>query len=243
MDEATFGALGCAGAIVLWGLCMRPRRFRESAVDRFLLSWLGGLLLFSLFLNWHVNAADALLAAPPVVLLVFREAELRPSQRLLTGSLILMLPLSMLLAWADMKQSNVYRSAAEKVAAEIGDRGGARYFIGHWGLQHYLAREGFQAVVPPQYGRSDLQVDDWVASSRNVSQLDVARNMNEFDIRRVWKWKFETRLPLRTTNADAGSGFYSHHSGYVPFGWTDAPIDTVGLGRVVGVRSRPKQRP
>jgi 4-amino-4-deoxy-L-arabinose transferase-like glycosyltransferase len=247
VDEATFAALGIAGAFLLWSATLwslrwsailRPRRFRESAVDRFLLLWLGGLLAFTLFLNWHVNAADALLAAPPVLLLLFRDVELRPPPRLLAGGLALMVPLSALLAWADMKQVNVYRSAAEMIAGEIGDQGGARYFVGHWGLQHYLEREGFQAVVPPQYGRSDLEVGDWVASSRNVSQIDVRRNMNEFDIRPVWGWKFEFWLPLRTNNPDAGSGFYSHHSGYVPFGWTGAPIETVGLGRVVSVRTR-----
>jgi 4-amino-4-deoxy-L-arabinose transferase-like glycosyltransferase len=236
--EAIFGALGLAGAFVLWGLCMKPRRFRENAVDRFLLLWLAGLLVFTAFLNWHVNAADALLAAPPILLLLFRDGELRPSRRILAVWLALSMPLSMLLAWADMEQANVYRSAARKIAVEIGDQGGARYFVGHWGLQHYLEREGFRAVVPPQYGRSDLEVGDWVASSRNVSQLDVSRNMNEYDIRPVWLWKFESRLPLRTTNADASSGFYSHHSGYVPFAWTDAPLDIVGLGRVVAVRTR-----
>lgn len=237
-DEAIFGALGLAGAVVLWGLCLQPRRFRDSAVDRFLLLWLGGFLTFTMFLNWHVNAADALLAAPPILLLLFRDAELRPSHRVLAAWLALLMPLSMLLAWAEMKQANVYRNAALKIAAEIGDRSGVRYFVGHWGLQHYLERQGFRAVVPPQYGRSDLEVGDWVASSRNVSQLDVTRNMNEFDIRSVWGWKFETRLPLRTTNADASGGFYSHHTGYVPFAWTDAPLDRVGLGRVVSVRTR-----
>jgi hypothetical protein len=138
-------------------------------------------------------------------------------------------------------QANVYRTAAEKIAAEIGSQSGARYFVGHWGLQHYLERKGFQAVVPPQYGHSDLEVGDWVASARNVSQLDVSRNMNEFDIRPVWVWNFDTWLPLRTTNADASGGFYSHHSGYVPFAWTDRPIDRVGLGRVVAVLTRPRR--
>ena len=150
------------------------------------------------------------------------------------------MPLSMLLAWADMKQANVYRSAASKIAVEIGSQGGARYFVGHWGLQHYLEREGFQAVVPPQYerwyGASVLEKDDWVSSSRNVSQLDVTRNMSQYRMRRVWGWEQKSWLPLRTTNADAGAGFYSHHVGYVPFGWKDVPVESVGLGRVTGIK-------
>jgi hypothetical protein len=52
----------------------------------------------------------------------------------------------------------------------------------------------------------------------------------------AWSWRFEAVLPLRTTNADAGSGFYSHHAGYVPFGFSQEPLDVVQLGRVVRVR-------
>jgi hypothetical protein len=201
------------------------------------------MLFFSLFLNWHVNAADALLAVPPVVLLIFRDAELRPSPRTLAIWLAVMLPLSLALAWADLLQANVYRDAARKVAVEIGDQPGGRYFVGHWGLQHYLAKEGFEPVVPPQYGRSDLEFGDWVATARNVSQLDVRLNMSEFKIRPIWVWDFDSTFPLRTTNADAGAGFYSHHSGYTPFAWADKPLDTVGLGRVVGARARSRPEP
>jgi hypothetical protein len=241
--EATFAALGLAGALVVWGASFRPSRIRSGAIEQFLLLWLAGLLFFSWFLNWHVNAADALLALPPVVLLIFRDTELRPSPRMLGIWLAAMLPLSLALAWADLLQANVYRDAARKVVVEIGNQGGGRYFVGHWGLQHYLSQEGFESVVPPQYGRSDLEVDDWVATARNISQLDVRQNMDEFKIRPVWVWKFESKFPLRTTNADAGGGFYSHHSGYTPFAWSDEPLDTVGLGRVVRVLDRSRREP
>jgi hypothetical protein len=40
-------------------------------------------------------------------------------------------------------------------------------------------------------------------------------------------------------HADSGAGFYSHHGGYVPFSRSTVPLDTIGLGRVVGVRHRP----
>jgi 4-amino-4-deoxy-L-arabinose transferase-like glycosyltransferase len=238
-DEATFAALGIAGAVLLWSVFLRPGRFRGDAIDRFLLLWLGGLLVFSSFLNWHVNAADALLAAPPALLLLFRDAELRASKGWVVAALAATLPLSLGLAWADMRQADAYRSAAASIAKEIGTRPGKRYFIGHWGLQYYLERENFEAVVPPQYGRSDLEVGDWIASGRNVSQIDVRRNMNEYEIDVEWNWKFESAVPLRTNHADSGAGFYSHHGGYVPFSRSTASLDTIGLGRVVGVRHRP----
>ena len=137
-----------------------------------------------------MNAADALLAAPPVLLLLFRDADLRPSRRAVGVWLALSLPLGWLLAAADAQQAGVYRTAARRIAGEIGAQPGARWFVGHWGLQHYLEREGFQSVVPPMYGRSDLAVGDWVATGRNISQLDVSQNMQRFTLEQTWAWDF-----------------------------------------------------
>jgi 4-amino-4-deoxy-L-arabinose transferase-like glycosyltransferase len=235
-EEAVLAALGFAGALAMWIGVLRPKRIASDPVEAFAVLWLGGMLVFSAFLNWHVNAADALLAAPPLLILLFRDPSRRPTRRAAIAVVAAMLPFSVLLTWADAEQSNVYRTAARHIVREIGDASGARYFVGHWGLQHYLEREGFRPVVPPMYGRSDLEAGDWVATARNVSQLDVSQNMNEYRLRPVWNLAQRSWLPLRTTNPDAGSGFYSHHSGYVPWAFSEAPIDQVQLGRVVGRR-------
>jgi hypothetical protein len=174
-----------------------------------------------------------------VLLLLFRDSDLRASRRAVGIWLALALPLAWLLAAADAQQADVYRTAARRIAAEIGTRPGARWFVGHWGLQHYLEREGFQSVVPPMYGRSDLAVGDWVATARNISQLDVSQNMQRFALEQTWSWNFGSALPLRSTNFDAGAGFYSHHAGYLPFAFSTLPLDRVQLGRVVRVRGEP----
>ncbi len=236
VEEAVLAALGFAGAFATCVASLAPRRSVATAEDRFLSLWLGGFVVWSLFLNWHVNAADALLAAPPLLLVLFRHADLRPGRRFVAVGVVLQLALSVLLAAADAIQADFYRSAAERIAAEIGDRPGARWHVGHWGFQHYLAKHGFQAVVPPQYGHSELHEGDWVASARNVSQLDVSRDLNRVRLTAVWTWTGTSPIPLRTTNADASAGFYSHHAGYVPFAWSWLPVDEVGLGRVVSVR-------
>ena len=236
VDDAVLGAFAFAGGFWLWSRFFEPARFAASAQDRFLLLWLAGLLLFSSVLNWHVNAADALLAAPPALLLLFRDARLRPSRRAVGVWLALSLPFGWLLAAADAEQADVYRAAARRIAGEIGAQPGGRWFVGHWGLQHYLEREGFQSVVPPMYGRSDLAVGDWVATARNVSQIDVSQNMRRFTLQRSLGLGFRQPLPLRTTNADAGAGFYSHHAGYLPFAFSTRPLDRVQLGARVGAR-------
>ena len=92
----------------------------------------------------------------------------------------------------------------------------------------------------------DASTRDWVVSARNVSQLEVARNLRPYEIRAVRRFTVESALPLRTTNGDAGAGFYSHHFGYLPFAWSRAPVEAVGLGQYVGdeaLRPRAHVRP
>ena len=89
------------------------------------------------------------------------------------------------------------------------------------------------------YGRPRLALDDWVASARNVSQIDVSRDMARYGLREVWSFQERHWLPLRTTNPDAGAGFYSSHYGYAPFGWSRLPFEEIQLGRVVRVLPGP----
>jgi 4-amino-4-deoxy-L-arabinose transferase-like glycosyltransferase len=226
-----FGAaVGCA-ALVL----RRGRELLRDPLDRFLLLWAGGFAVFSLFVNWHVNAADALLVAPPWLLLLLRCHATRPSARAQWGFAAVSLALSLALAAADAAQRNVYRSAAERLAGAIGAAPGTRWQVGQWGFQHYLEPQGFRPLLPRtrDAAGSPLAPGDWVASARNVSQLDVAGYMAGFRVRPIASFAFPTRNPLRTTNPDAGAGFYSHHGGYVPFAWSREPLDEIGLGRVV----------
>ena len=116
VDAAVLGAFSFAGAFWLWTRCLSPARALASPQDRFLALWLAGLLVFSLRLNWHVNAADALLAAPPVLLLMFRDGALRPSRRATLVWLAVALPFAWALAFADAEQAGVYRTAARRIA-------------------------------------------------------------------------------------------------------------------------------
>jgi 4-amino-4-deoxy-L-arabinose transferase-like glycosyltransferase len=244
-EEAVLGAIAFAGALAAWGGVGRRAAGARGGEDRFLLVWLGGLLAFSTLVNWHVNAADALLAAPPLLLLMFRHG-MQPSPRAGAAWVASLLAFSLLLTASDVQQRNVYREAAARIAQEIGAASGERWLVGQWGFQHYLAREGFQPVRPPQFqgrfGGSELAVGDWVATARNVSQLDVAGIMAAYGLERLRIWRFEPWLPLRATNPDAGAGFYTHLAGYVPFAWSWAPIDEIGLARVTSA-PRPRGSP
>jgi 4-amino-4-deoxy-L-arabinose transferase-like glycosyltransferase len=236
LGNGVLAALFFAAGLFGVGLALaRGASPRGAPLDRFLALWAGGFAFFSLFVNWHVNAADALLIAPPLLLLLLRDSELAPSPRVQWIGAALALALSVGLAAADVAQRNAYRDAAREIAAAIGDAPGARWQVGQWGFQHYMERAGFRPVLPATAltPGSPLAPGDWVASARNVSQLDLAGYMARFRIEPVRSFGSECALPLRTTNPDAGAGFYTHHGGYVPFAFSRAPLDDVGLGRVV----------
>jgi hypothetical protein len=84
LEETVFAALSFAAGLFLWGRLLIPRRWKIGREEQFLLLWLSGHLFFTLFINWHVNAADALLAAPPALLLMYRDPDLRPTRRVLS---------------------------------------------------------------------------------------------------------------------------------------------------------------
>lgn len=241
LEEGVLGALGFGAAVLVWGLGLWHAFRSERPEDRLLLLWVGGVACFSLFVNWHVNAADALLAAPPVLLLAGR-AGLAPSRRTAAGWAAVLLALSLTLVASDVRQRDLYREAAAAIAGEIGDAPGARWSIGQWGFQYYLSYQGFEPVRPPQFrGRfpgSVLEAGDWVATARNVSQLDVAGFMAAHGVRPVRVWTYPAPWPLRTTNPDAGGGFYSHHSGFVPFAWSRVPLEEIGLARITRAAPR-----
>ncbi len=246
LEEAVLAALSFGAAVFLVARCLRPGPIVASREQAFLALWLAGFGVFSLAVNWHVNAADALLAAPPLLLLLARDAALRPGPRLTALWCAATLSLSLGLAWAESAQAGAYRLAAREIAEEIGERGGGRWFVGHWGLQYYLEREGFRAVAPPHYGgdwaRERIQTGDWIVSAVNLTQMDVGSALAGLRVREVRRWQPGLALPLRTNNPDAGAGFYSHHVGYVPWAWSRARLEDVALGRVEYARSSPADR-
>ncbi|MGI9589850.1 MAG: hypothetical protein ACR2P8_00675, partial [Myxococcota bacterium] len=235
LEELAIAALGFAGGAFLWLTLLDPRRSWQEPVDRFLALWLGGWLVFSAFVNWHVNAADALLAAPPALLLLFRHPGLRPAPRFARAAAGTTLGLSLLLAWADTEQADFHREVAAAIDAEIGAQTGRRWQVGTWGFQHYLAPRGFSPVLPLALGGPELAPGDWLAAPRNVAQQDVTPFQHRYRLRRVARWENASWLPLRTTNIDAVAGFYSHRLGYAPFAWSTLPIEAVDLMRVVSV--------
>jgi 4-amino-4-deoxy-L-arabinose transferase-like glycosyltransferase len=231
-EELAIAALGFAGGLFLWLLLLDPRGWWPTPLDRFLALWLAGWIVFSGLVNWHVNAADALVAAPPALLLLFRHPWLRPTPRFARVAAAASFGLAFLLAWADTQQADFHRTVAAEIAARVRPGEGARWMVGTWGFQHYVGRRGFSPVLPASLGRPEIGAGDWIAAPRNVAQQDVAAFRDRYRLELVARWENRSWLPLRTTNPDAVAGFYSHRMGYAPFAFSTLPIEAVELMRV-----------
>jgi 4-amino-4-deoxy-L-arabinose transferase-like glycosyltransferase len=234
LEEQLLAVLGFAGGAFVWASLLRPGELRRGPEQAFLLVWLAGLLAFSATVNWHVNAGDALVAAPPALLLVWRHPALRPPRRFALGCAGFGLALSLGLAAAERTQVNFYREVAPEIAAAVGSQPGTRWFVGSWGFQREMELAGFRPVLPLELAPPSLAVGDWIAAPRNVAQPDVSLHQRLYSVREERTWEKRTWNPLRTTNPDATAGFYSHRYGYVPFAWSREPLERIQLLRVVG---------
>jgi hypothetical protein len=83
-----------------------------------------------------------------------------------------------------------------------------------------------------------MAAGDWLAAPRNVAQQDVSPFQHRYQLESVARFEHRSALPFRTTNFDAGGGFYSHRVGYAPFAWSTLPVETVELMRVRSVQGQ-----
>jgi hypothetical protein len=101
-----------------------------------------------------------------------------------------------------------------------------------------MEREGFRALPPPGHpprGRTPLRAGDWVASARNVSQLDFGARLAPAAFRAIAHWERPGRGPLRVSHADSGASFWSHRIGYLPYAFGRAPLERFQLAQVLRI--------
>lgn len=197
-------------------LRLRGRLRASPDADTALLAlWLGGTLVFVVFLNWTVNARVLLPAAFPAAVLAVRWLESQEEPR---GGLVLAglacaatLAVSFDLALADQDMADASRTFARTVARQALARGRHGRFIGHWGFQYYLEREGAE---PFDYKDQRAGPGDVLfVALNNTGALPLrapARTEASYPIA-AKRW-------LTTMDVPGGTaGFYSSQFGPAPF--------------------------
>jgi 4-amino-4-deoxy-L-arabinose transferase-like glycosyltransferase len=218
--EAQF-ALFIAGGLGLCLLAAEDWRRRRDADALLLLLWIGGTLVFTIFVNWAVNARSILPLLPAAGILLARNidaAQQKPCR------LFVALGLSALAAlcvtWGDAKLADSARAAAQYFRSQNGAHPEKLGFIGRWGFQYYMQDYGFTPVDPADY------------KPRDSNLIVVAENNAHFstsirpDAVRNAAWHFETVPAWSTTlSMERGAGFYLAGGGWgpLPFAFGPAP--------------------
>jgi len=230
----TFHA-GLALAMVLVGallicLAIAEALKQRSADDVFLLVWLVGQLLFVAVVNWSTAARFALLAFPPLILLVVRRVERvadvqvsrftvverRGDWRLRVASGVgvgCSLALSLALAYADYLHAQACAVFPERMKALVSEGKEGVWFSGHWGFQYYMEQEGFK---PIDFDNVAGKPGDFFVTPTFGDHVGFSPDLRP----RLRPVEGESRvyegIGLHVMNPAANAGFYSHRCGLLP---------------------------
>lgn len=208
VEGGIFAGMG-AGVVALIFLDF----FRARDADSLLLGlWILGTLGFATFLNWSITARTILPAAPAVAILTVRRFGplVLPSPRMKYGRLGCAAAISLLVAFADYRQTATARTAARHFRQRFHALEGKVAFQSHWGFQWYMQRWGATPVSRAQvFSPGDVVV----IPSDNADPIAIRREaVKSVDL---------LRLPLAPVVATfapgTGGAFYSSVRGPVPW--------------------------
>jgi 4-amino-4-deoxy-L-arabinose transferase-like glycosyltransferase len=219
---------------------------RRNATSLMLFLWVAGVFVFTIAINWTINARSLLPAVPAVGILLARqlssrfESGDRPSWRafLLAGSTALVLVLFLLNGDADL--ANAERSAANELIQNHQREGRPIWFRGNSGFQYYAERLGGKPLdlKSPQVSSGDPLVSQFDTQDFTIGGLSQARllGIKSYPLNRFC-----------VTLSDAeGAGFYA--SVRRPFPFAPGPVHPKEFGiyevrQVTAQADHPPHRP
>ncbi len=226
------------GLLLILAVASPPGSWRDPD-GFFLLVWLLGPLLFSVFFVPFQAVRHLIPALIPLTLLVFRSFDsigAHWGRGLLWGLLSLQAGLSMAVAYADYQYADCYRSGASRLQARARQSQTPVWFVGHWGWKLYAQRAGFRQLhangPAPRQG-------DWLVWPQRV-HIGNAFSGHP-GLREHWElvesFPCQSALPVRTMNFQ-GAAFYAVIRGNSPFAFQDLPLETFRVYRVGGEDER-----
>lgn len=195
--------------------------------------WVFGTFAFAARVNWSINARALLPMLAPLAVLAVRQLD-RPGSAALSGPrrgmcaglLGAAAVLTLTLTWADFKQANIARFAAQKFIADDKAYPHQYYFEDHWGFQYYMEEGGI-----PYLDAAKLQVHDRIVAplwgSVDVSyNPSMARRVPDAELK-------QPGLPwIATMHPALCAGFYAHTRGPLPFAFGPVPPEEYAVFQV-----------
>ncbi len=168
-------------------------------------------------------------SAPAAALLIVRELTSRRGNQvwiILGAAVMIGTFLGIAILRADATIAGLGRRAAAELIAPHTAAGRNVWFVGHLGFQWYAENSGAcpLTVTPPYPSAGDLLVMS-IAGVPNERVLLMIENQFP-NLSRVAHIE-DTRPGGRIMNKRLGAGFYSNHSGYWPWIWSDSLVDQI----------------
>lgn len=230
------GARDSKGQGPEWFLALRPEAWRrdpEAFREAVLILWVFAALAVPL-VYVHFASKYLLYAQPPLILLALKALTAvenrwrKPLAALLPAGLAL----SLAVAHADFRLADVYRRKAHEMTSAYFPWRGNLWFMGHWGWQYYLEKEGIRPLPATSFGTAGLKEGDVILRAAYASPQPIFPSLHERIQIRKYVPVFE-EFPLRTMNQQARAGFYSNIWGPLPFSVSDFALENIAVYDVV----------
>ena len=221
-----------AAGVAMGSLLLRPLFKRPDRDQLFLILWFLGVFL-SVPFQYFPAVRRILLLIPPLVLLFLRQKTRKP----VVATVGLTLMLGLIISWADRSQAQVYRHFAQGAASGYQAQGGKTWFAGHWGFQHYMEAQGYEAIDTQ---RTQIQPGDRVIMATQPWPQLYLKGLPDFTTTVPGTYRLEDGvrvvvassgfLPVRTLSRWGNAHFYSnnHYPGqwqFLPYTFSRAPME------------------
>lgn len=222
--------VGSVGMTVLWDIVADGWARRDATQ---LALWSALLVPLAPAPYAHLPSKYLLVSAPAAALIVARAMSRRSGWAItvaMAATSAAGIVLGVAILRADASFAGLARRAVAELVAPNVAAGHRVWFTPHWGFQWYAERAGGRIISlqPPYPAPGDLAV-----TSQNTDQaarvLAMLRQYGRFShVARV-----EDREPGgRLMSHRRGAGFFSNEWGYLPWVWSDEPLDVFDLWRV-----------
>lgn len=235
-----------AGFLMLGPVALALRRL--NADTALLLLWVGGTLVFAMWINHFINARVLLPALPPLALLVFRgrfeAGDVSVEARWVRWAWVGLMPavaFSLWLTTVDTLTANSTRDAAEAMAAAVEEDDAQLRYFGMWGFQYYMELEGAKAFSA-EGGAYDETPQPVMQHGDYLGLFPWGQRRWTKPPKGMATVKILTYpQPAFAATFDGGwdASFYSHRHGILPYRIGLAPAQEYGLYRWTGPSYKP----
>jgi Dolichyl-phosphate-mannose-protein mannosyltransferase len=203
-----------------------------GAEKSFFLLWFWGVILYNIAIMPFESARYLLPAYVPLAVVITYKMErsarrvTRHFKTVVSLSVVLGLAVSVSMLYADYVHANIYRSFSRKV--EDGRYMGSKaYFDGNWGFWFYMEKRGAlrRHLYRDPMKKGDILIRP-IYSSPVAFAPDFKAHLEPID-----EHVYDTSFPVRTLSKPAEAGFYSQVWGFLPYSFSEAPLDTFSIYR------------